>query len=443
MNKLSKLLNKQIQFGYWPGFTMAMYPGQFSYRVTDKIDFNVWNDSKEINLYFHIPFCKSKCPFCGFFSIANNDIEFMEKYMERLCEQLEFYIKFLPNKTIIKSVCFGGGTPNHIPVKLYEKLFSILENEKFIKDKELEISMEIAPELLTEDYLKKLHELGIKRLSLGVQSLDLDLRDNINRKNNYNLTDLFKVIKKYNFNVNFDVINGLPNQTKVNFMDTLEKIIHLGPESISIYPLAGKDSSMFGKNKNIMTNKDKYKLFTVYYNYLINNGYYCESNIKFVKCGQTSTHQQKICEYKGIETLGIGCGARSYNNHIHYSLEPEFNTKKKTELLYNYMNIPFKNQTWYAVVINEEELKIRYIIYNFLLGILKKNDYKKKFNKDILNEFPTEIEALLENNLIEEINNEYKMTEKGITYTDLVCSLFWSKNITNLKGEKDGNKRKN
>ena len=79
MNRTERILANQIKMGYWPGYTMAMYPSQFAYSKTD-VDFKeIWKDTKEVNLYLHIPFCKSLCPYCGFFTIANNDMSYMDR----------------------------------------------------------------------------------------------------------------------------------------------------------------------------------------------------------------------------------------------------------------------------------------------------------------------------------------------------------------------------
>lgn len=339
MNRITKLLKTQIKLGYWSGFTMAMYPSQFAYKPVE-VDFKkVWQDRKEINLYYHIPFCKSICPYCGFFTTAQNDKEYIRKYFDCINEQVKEYISFFKEPPVIKSICFGGGTPNHTPADCYDSIFETLRESGAIFDELLEPSMEVAPELLTEKYIAHLEKVGLKRLSLGVQSLNLDLRETINRENSYNLMDLAQIMRKYHMSINIDVMSGIINQTADMFMDTLEKLMEFKPETISIYPVAGKNNSMFKKSENIMTNKEKYELFSRYHDYLLDQGYYCESNVKFVLKGQSSTHQQKIYEYKGVDTMGIGCAARSYNYYMHYSVEHQFNPNGRMELLHEFMEI--------------------------------------------------------------------------------------------------------
>ncbi len=436
MNLSSKILQKQIKMGFWPGFTMAMYPSQFAYRKLN-IDLNkIWSNSSQVNLYYHIPFCKSKCPYCGFFSVTQNDDEVMMKYINKLNAQAQYYNEMFNKKIIIKSICFGGGTPNHVPIKAYYNIFDNLSRMNVDFDASLEPSMEISPEIINEDYIKQLRQIGIKRLSLGVQSLDSRLRTSINRSNNYDLFQLVNLIRKYDMNINIDVINGLVGQTPEMFIDTLEALMTFKPETISVYPLAGNNSSMLNIGNNIMTNKEKYILFDRFYQYLSDNGYYCESHVKFVKSNQTSTHQQKIYEYQGVETLGFGCAARSYNQYVHYSLEPTFNMCAAYSLLQDYMEKTYEEYEWFGIEMDEYELKSRFAIYGFLTNQLDADDYFVKFKSHFSDDFKEEIEIVIENGLVERIDeNQYVLTRKGRTYTDLVCMQFWSKKVRELYKE--------
>lgn len=429
MNKITKLLRTQMKLGYWPGFTMAMYPSQFAYEPIE-VDFTkIWKDRKDVNLYYHIPFCKSLCPYCGFFTIAQNDMGYIERYVDKLNKQLLAYAGYLNGneKGVIKSICFGGGTPNHAPIRAYDKIFDTLHSSGLLFDDALEPSMEISPELINEEYIRQLKRIGIRRLSLGVQSLNLNLRQTINRANNYNLLDLAEIMRKYSMNINIDVINGIEGQTQEMFMDTLEKLMEFKPETISIYPMAGKESSMLKKDSKTMSNKEKYDLFREFYDYLLEKGYYCESNVKFVLKNQPSTHQQKIYEYQGVDTMGIGCGARSYNYYTHYSVEERFNPKNRKQLLDEYMSKDFKDMKYFGIHMNEQERKSRFAIYGIFVGMLDMKKYKNLFGSDFYDDFKEQMEAVLELDLMKKNNQEQLMlTKEGRVYTDLICTQFWS-----------------
>lgn len=439
MNFSEKMLKTQMKMGYWPGYTMAMYPNQFAYDEIE-VDFEkIWKDRNEVNLYYHVPFCKSLCPYCGFFTIAQNDEEYIKKYVDKLNEQVKTYFSYFGKKGIIKSICYGGGTPNHLPVGLHYKIMDTLHQVNAEFDSEIEPSMEVSPEIITEEYVKSLREIGIKRLSLGVQSLNLDLRTKINRANNYNLLDLVDIIRTNDMNMNIDVMSGIAGQSQAMFMDTLEKLMEFKPETISIYPLAGKDSSMFKKDSQIMTNKEKYELFREYYDYLKAQGYYCESNVKFVKKNQKSTHQQKIYEYQGVDTMGVGCAARSYNYYTHYSIEHRFNPKNRKQLLDEYMNKDFRELKYYGIHMSEAERKSRYVIYGLFIGSLDTLGYMKQFGTSVYDDFGEKMEAIRNLELVKEKDNgNIELTKEGRIYTDLICTLFWSDDVAKKYKESKG-----
>ncbi len=422
MNRDCILLKKQISSGYWPGFTMAMYPNQFAYKKMHVNLREIWKDCKEVNLYFHIPFCKSICPFCGFFTVAKPKDEYIKKYIDKLCNQIRFYSDTFEQKVLIKSICFGGGTPNAIDVESYQQIFDTLRECNFEFDKDLEPSMEVSPELLEENYVKRLYEIGIRRLSLGVQTLDFNLRNKIHRLNNYNYYELLNMIRKNGMNINIDIMYGLANQTIDMVVDTLEKLLEIMPETISLYPLAGKGNSILNKETSI----SKYDYFRACRKLLENNNYYCESNIKFVKKNQKSTHQQKIYEYQGVPTMGLGCAARSYNYYVHYSVEQSFDSKNRMKMLDDYIEKDFEDFEWFGVTIDELERKSRYGVYGFFMGTVDLDKYNKLFNSDFEEDFKDALDALYFNNLIIKEGNTIKLNYEGRVYTDLVCTRFWS-----------------
>lgn len=433
MNRKSKLLKTQMKMGYWPGFTMAMYPSQFAYAPIKPEFERIWKDRKEINLYYHIPFCKSICPYCGFFTIAQNDKDYIRKYVDKLNQQAVFYGNLFGETVNVKSICFGGGTPNHAPIEAYDDIFNTLHKINVKMDEKLEPSMEVSPELLTKEYISDLKRIGIRRLSLGVQSLNLNLREAIHRDSNYSILSLVDIMRKNEMNINIDVINGLRGQTSEMFMDTLEKLMEFKPETISIYPLAGKDSSMLKQSDQIMTSKEKYDLFRLFYDYLIDQGYYCESNVKFIRCNQNSTHQQKIYEYQGVDTLGIGCAARSYNFYTHYSTESEFNGKGRKQLLDDFITKDFSDLTWFGIDLDEQERKSRFGVYGMFIGKLDTVKYKNTFGSSFEADFGEELEAVLETGLAD-INDkgEVLLTQEGRVYTDIICQMFWSDKINEM-----------
>ena len=133
------------------------------------------------NLYIHIPFCKSKCHYCNFISFANKN-ELIEPYFVALKKEIEFYFKETSNQKP-ETIYIGGGTPSVVDFCFYKDLFNLLSG-LISTSHSSEITIEINPGTVDLNYLKKLRDLGINRLSIGVQSFDDQILKQINRIHN-------------------------------------------------------------------------------------------------------------------------------------------------------------------------------------------------------------------------------------------------------------------
>lgn len=423
----SRLLRKQIQLGYWPGFIVGMYPSQFAYEPLE-VDFSSWVDVAETNLYFHMPFCQWHCNFCTFFKVVSFDDELFDRYVDRVCAQIRFYSDKFKSSVMIRSICFGGGTPNAIPAHHYARIFETLRDSNFSWDPDLEPSMEISPETITEDYVRQVRDAGVRRLSLGVQSLRDDLRKSVRRVRRLAIYDTIEMLKALGLNINIDLINGIKGQDGEAFMETAVKTAEeLRPETISVYLLSGENTSLFKNHADLMTTAEKYELFDQYHAYFTGHGYRCESHVKFQREDTGSTHQQKIYEYRGTPTLGIGCGARSYNDAVHYSL-PWINERlQATALIDGYLNVPFEDLPWTGFRMNHEENMRRACVYAFFAEHLDAESFRTRFGVSHLDAFPSEFAALVDNDLVTITDDtSVYLTYKGRRHTDLVGTLFWS-----------------
>ena len=169
---------------------------------------------KELGIYVHIPFCKQKCYYCDFVSFSNKE-EYIEKYVETLEREIDSYD--LSNYNIT-TIYIGGGTPSRIPS---EKIQEILEkikqkiSENQTRWKDIEITIELNPGTVEEEKIKKYKEIGINRLSIGLQSTNNKLLKEIGRIHTFeDFKKTYNLVKKVGFeNINVDLMIGLPNQT--------------------------------------------------------------------------------------------------------------------------------------------------------------------------------------------------------------------------------------
>lgn len=255
------------------------------------------------NLYIHIPFCKSKCNYCAFFSraCANPDWQTFE---QSILSELDFWAQKLGHISI-PSVFFGGGTPSLMPTDTFEKIMQKIQ-AVFNIEPNAEITLESNPGTLPDDKLADFIHAGINRLSVGVQSLNDDELKFMGRGHNAN--DAIKLIQSAqnkNISVSGDFIYGLPETNMQNVIQLCKQINELGLRHCSLYELTIEPDTPFGKmNLNMPNNSTMADTYLAIEEYL-NLPRYEVSNYAQVGC--ECRHNQNI--WDGAPYIGIGTGA--------------------------------------------------------------------------------------------------------------------------------------
>ncbi len=188
-----------------------------------------------VSVYVHIPFCRSKCAYCDFDSYAGLEYLF-EPYAKALVREIELTGKGPSLQA--KTVYLGGGTPTVLPVSLLEEVLSVL-GRSFPVAKDVEITLEANPGTVDGDYLAGLLNLGVNRLSLGVQSLDDGLLRLLGRIHTAaGAVESYNLARQAGFaNINLDLIYGVPHQTLEQWQSALRGAINLQPDHLSLYAL--------------------------------------------------------------------------------------------------------------------------------------------------------------------------------------------------------------
>ncbi len=240
MNKqnLSKLINKYNR----PGPRYTSYPAYPHWRG---ITTNEWlgeleRSSREVDLYIHIPYCESLCTYCGCTRTISRDKKKGERYADALIKEWTLYQERLSNLKV-NSIHFGGGTPTFLaPKELRLLLSTLIPNGERLTH----ASIELDPRVTTTSHLEVLTEYGLNRFSLGIQDFDPEVQKAINRIQSFELTEsLLTCINDLAPNgrtpeINFDLIYGLPLQTKKTIEDTIKKVTLLAPDTIALYGYA-------------------------------------------------------------------------------------------------------------------------------------------------------------------------------------------------------------
>ena len=374
---------------------------------------------KEIGIYVHIPFCKSKCYYCDFVSYDNKN-EKIDKYIDTVLAEIEDNSKKFTKDHIVTTIYFGGGTPSFLESKYIKKVLEDIRRN-FNISSDAEITLEVNPGTITEEKLKTYQMCGINRLSIGLQTTNDRLLKTIGRIHSYSeFLSTYNLARKIGFNnINVDLIFALPNQSLDDLKLDLENIIELNPEHISTYSLIVENGTKI--EKMLEENEEEYKLpdenteREMYWhikNTLEKNGYKHYEISIFSKEGYESRHNTNCWEHK--EYLGFGAAAHSYIDGIRYS-----NKKILSEYIFNFKSKDIEEKQ------NREETAKEYMI----LGLRKIDGisiskFEQKFKLNPLMYFRFEISKLTEENLIEVDLDNIRLTEKGLDFANIVWEEF-------------------
>lgn len=265
-------------------------------------------------IYIHIPFCKSRCRYCDFYSTTMLDKR--EEYVRAVLEEARIRQSYLDNKTV-HTIYFGGGTPSQLSVTEIATILHRLK-ELFQPADEMEITIEANPCDLTTDYLTRLILVGINRLSIGIQSFDDKRLKLLGRRHMATQAiQAFNQARAAGFtNISIDLIYGIPEQSISDWKQELLQAIELNPEHISTYCLSYEQGTplteMLVNNKiTAVDDETENEMYAVLTNTLINYGYEQYEVSNFAKPNYHSRHNSSY--WNGTAYLGLGAGAHSYN----------------------------------------------------------------------------------------------------------------------------------
>ena len=364
-----------------------------------------------ISIYIHYPFCESKCPYCDFNSYCNLNIE-EEELIKAYLNEIEYYKDIIKDK-IIDTIYFGGGTPSLMSEKLLSNIMNKI-NSLYKINQNCEISLESNPNSINYEKLKSFKDIGINRLSIGVQSLidrDLKFLGRIHNRNEA-IEAINTAQKIFNDKYSIDLIYGRPNQNLNEWKEELNEAIQLSPFHISLYQLIIEKGTPFYRNKVQTPNEDiATKLYEETNNILEKNNIFQYEISNYTKSGYECKHN--LVYWNNGEWVGIGAGAhgRININQKRYSIQ---NLKKPL----NWLDKTLKNKNGISIknLLLKQEIIEEYLIMGLRIkdGIkienLQKNIDCNSFY-DILDK--ENIEFLTKLNLIHANENNIKLTKKG------------------------------
>lgn len=363
---------------------------------------------KKIGLYIHIPFCKSKCPYCDFFSIKMNDEE-MNRYVDKVIERFD---KYCNDNIVLDTVYFGGGTPSTLGTERIAKILNVI-NDKFTVDKNAEITMEMNPtskELIDFTVLK---ECGLNRLSIGMQSaVESEMKLLGRTHSQEDVINTVNQAKKSGIdNISLDLIIGVPTQTKESLKYSMDFCKSLNVKHISAYILKIEEGTKFYTIKdslNMPSDDEQAEMYMYVSEYLESIGYSQYEISNYSLEGFESKHNTKYwrCE----EYIGIGPSAHSFYNGERFYYNRSF------EEFYN-------DKTNFDCIGGTEE---EFIMLNLRLkrGLIFK-EYEEKYNKKFSEEIIKKAKILEKAGLLTVDKEKVSLNRKGYLVSNaIICELI-------------------
>ncbi len=380
-----------------------------------------------LGLYIHIPFCKQKCLYCDFLSMANCSESLISQYVSSLKAEIDMYSKIYSNYNI-DTIFIGGGTPTYISCEFIKEILDTIYN-KFNVLRNCEISCEANPGTLDIKKLNLLKKAGINRLSLGLQTTSNDLLKKIGRIHSYEeFLENYILAREAGFNnINIDLMFGLPNQTFFNFEETLLKVTALKPEHMSIYSLIIEEGTpffdMYQKGKIELPDEDEErKMYHYLLKFLNANGYFQYEISNYSKPGFECKHNLRY--WNCDEYLGLGVSAHSFINNKRWE-----NTRD-IDFYISEINRCINSENKPKIITSITSIELNDRICEFMFMNLRKisgvsfEEFQKRFSLEINEIYNKQISKFIELELLTIENEHLKLTAKGIEFSNTVMAEF-------------------
>lgn len=371
-----------------------------------------------VGIYIHIPFCKSRCIYCGFYSTTNKELK--ERYVDALIREIHMRkddfarlgTSLSPSST--STVYFGGGTPSSLSVCDIERIVGALEST--FNGTPSEVTLEMNPDDVTKDYIKAVRQMGINRISMGIQTFDDSRLQFIRRRHNASQAEkaVMTIREEGIHNVSIDLMFGFPNQTMDEWVTDIEKAIALHPTHISAYSLMYEEGTslfrMLQKGEiNQIDDETSLAMYTELINRLTANGYEHYEISNFAMPGYRSVHNSSY--WHDTPYLGFGAAAHSYNKETRSWNIPDL--KKYIESIES------------GVLPSESEVIDADTHYNDLITTalrtregLNLDDLPQKYREYAL----VNARKSISEHLLEATDSHIRLTREGLFVSDMVMS---------------------
>ncbi|MBS4760725.1 MAG: radical SAM family heme chaperone HemW [Clostridium sp.] len=357
--------------------------------------------------YIHIPFCKSKCKYCSFVSYTGENKNAQKHYVDILLKEIDYYYKDEPLKTLY----LGGGTPSLLETSDIARLTACFN---FLP--EAEITMEINPETVDTDYLKRLKDTGVNRISVGIQSFNNEILKKIGRIHTAQkaLQTLIGAKKAGFENISADFIYGLPDQTLDDFINDLRTVVQTGVKHVSLYGLKiEEDCTFFARPPENLPDDDlQADMYLAAIETLENEGLLHYEISNFTLPSFESRHNLNYWE--DGEYYGFGAAAHGYIGEVRYS---NFTTLKEYEKGY-------ESKEFLQALSKKERLE-ETIFLGFRKGEgINTEKINSAFNIEFEKKYSIPLKKYLQSGHLLRTDKGYRLSNQGFLLSNIILSEF-------------------
>ena len=375
---------------------------------------------KDLGLYIHIPFCIKKCAYCDFLSWSG-DKDQKEEYVRDLEQEIRSYKTFAADYQV-STVYFGGGTPSILETGQIERIMEALR-QTFRIEKKAEITLEMNPGTARKEKLKVYRQLGINRLSIGIQSVKNENLKLLGRIHTYeDFLESYHMAREAGFdNISGDLISSLPGQTLEEWKEELKILIRTPLEHLSVYQLIIEEGTEFyeryGEHEELLPDDETSREIYLWTGeYLENQGFRQYEISNYARAGKESRHNLRYWERK--DYLGLGLGAASMIRNMRMSNTRDWE-KYRTGC-----RDPRKIRE--EVEFLEEPRQIEEFMF---LGLRKtrgvsRKEFRRTFGKDLDLIYEKTLKKYLENGMLQESGDRIFLSEEGILLSNQIFADF-------------------
>lgn len=434
-------LAEAMRHGAYQAYSYS-YPHKSAYRAMTApraLD-ALWatQDRSALFAYVHVPFCTMRCGFCNLFAMAQPEPALVDGYVDAVLRQMQVMDRVLGERRFAR-LALGGGTPTFLAAAQLERLYVGAQRWLGIDLAATPSGIEVSPETVTRERLQVCRAMGVRRVSMGIQSFsDAEVRALARPQQGRVVAEAIAEIRRAGFEVmNLDLIYGIAGQTPASWLASLDSALAFAPEELYLYPLYVRAQTGLGKlairHADPSGDDQRQALYVIARDRLRAAGYR-QVSMRMFRAPHAPRDEGPVycCQDDGM--VGLGAGARSYTRTLHWSAGYAVARAATRDLVENFIaqdDAQFAHAT-HGFELNGEEQRRRFVIQSLLTEPgLSYEAYAQRFGSAALDDLP-QLQELTALELANDDGRMLALNDRGVAYADTIGPWLASAQVRTL-----------